>query len=62
MSKAIPSKPPQQTARRTYVVTTTSRVPGRGADARPAPDAAAEVAAEESSEAPSDFAGPVALR
>lgn len=38
MSKAVPSKPPSQPVRRTYHVTTTSRVPGRQAEAQPAVD------------------------
>jgi hypothetical protein len=35
MSKAVPSKPPPQSARRAYVLTTTSRVPGRVGEPRP---------------------------
>ena len=62
MSKAVPSKPSQQTVRRAYVVTTTSRVPGRGVEAKPEPAGAAEDVADESSDGPSDFAAPVALR
>ncbi|MDH2413110.1 hypothetical protein [Nocardioides sp. CER19] len=49
MSKAVPSKPNQQPVRRNYVVTTTSRVPGRivikpDGSADPAVDRADDVA------------------
>jgi hypothetical protein len=36
MAKAIPSKPPRQTAPHAYVLTRTSRVPGRAVDSRAA--------------------------
>jgi hypothetical protein len=50
MPKAIPSKPPPQARRRTYVVTTTSRVPGCGTGAKPERDPAADGVAEESAD------------